>query len=174
MDAYDGGDVDDVLGAGDGWDLFGPSSLDGLAGMVGDGGDAAYARGVDYTAVLRAAKSSEREVRRALGRVMPPDTRVVTQAWSTAQGEPVVLVELSAEAWCRWARFAEGSAEWLAGSHRHGVRNVMTVRDTVRELRRLRLSATGQQPVAVAEPGDFWSRCPAAVMVDLVSVYQGK
>src|SRR6266568_8965823 len=88
MSARDGQDADDAYGSGDGWDLFGLDALSDITGLIGDGRDAGYVRGVDYTAALREAKSGERAVLRALGRVMPPGARVATQAWATERGEP--------------------------------------------------------------------------------------
>jgi hypothetical protein len=174
MSARDGQDADDGYGLGDGWDLFGSDGLGGLAGLIGDGRDAEYVRGVDYTAAVRQAKSGERAVLRALGRVMPPGAHVATQAWTTERGEPVVLVEMSADAWCRWARHAEGTWCWRAGSRR----DVITLRDAVRAYRRAyrRAGVAPLRPVSAEGSAhrDFWSRCPAAVMVDLVTACQGK
>jgi hypothetical protein len=85
-----------------GWDLFGSHGFEAVAGLVGDGRDSAYVRGVDYTAAVRRAKSGERMLLRALRRALPLGVRVVTQSWCTEDGEPVVRVEMSAEAWRRW------------------------------------------------------------------------
>jgi hypothetical protein len=173
MNAHDGQDTDEGYEPGDGWDLFGSDGLGDLAGLIGDGSDAGYMRGVDYTAAIRQAKSGEREVLRALGKVVPPGEHVTTQAWSTPDGEPVVLVEMSAVVWSRWARRAKGNWYWRAGSRR----DMITLRDAVRAHRRSRgvvpVPEAGQRAAGGSSHRDFWSRCPAAVMVDLVTAPRG-
>jgi hypothetical protein len=113
MDVSGGQGADGTDGADDGWDLFGPPGLEAVAGLV-DARDSAYARGPDYTAAVRAAKLGEREVARALRRVMGPGVRVVTQAWCTEQGEPVVRVRV--EWWpsrVRWLARIGGGERWV-------------------------------------------------------------
>jgi hypothetical protein len=170
MNARDGQDADDGYGLGNGWDLFGLDALSGLAGLIGDGRDAGYVCGVDYTAALRQAKACERVVLRALGRVMPPGAHVVTQAWATELGEPVVLVEMSADAWSWWVRGTEGGWGWRPGS----CRDVITLRDAVRAHRRAWVGPSRPVSADGSPHRDFWSRCPAAVMVDLVIAHHGK
>jgi hypothetical protein len=163
-------DADEGYGAGDDWDMFGDRVLGDLAGLIGDGGDAQYMREADYTAAVRQAKICEREVLRALGDVLPPGVRVFTQAWSTPEGEPVVLVEISVDVWCRWAKRAEGVWHWWYGSRRDPV----ALGHAVRANRRSRglIPEPGRGAAGASARRSFWFRCPASVMVELVSAYQ--
>lgn len=108
------------------------SAIAGMAGLIGDGGDAEHVRGVDYTRSLRAAKLGEQRVLRALAEVLPPGVEVVTQAWSTPEGDPVIMVEMTVEVWMRWARRARGESSWWCGSRRDPASLRQAVRATLR------------------------------------------
>lgn len=170
MSTREGQDADEEYRSGNGWDLFGDGVLGDLAGLIGDGGDAEYVREVDYTVAVRQAKFCEREVLRALGKVLPPGVHVITQAWCTPDGEPVVLVEISADVWCRWAKRADGIWHWWYGSRRDPV----ALRHAVRANRRSRglIPEPKQRSAGPSALRDFWLRCPASVMVELVSAHQ--
>jgi hypothetical protein len=153
MHVHGGQDADDgdVPGSGeDGWDLFGSQGLEGLSGLIGDGRDARYARGVDYTAAVRSAKSGERWVSRALRRLLWPGTRMATQSWSTKQGEPVVRVEMemTPEMWCRWVSRIEDAQRHM----RQLAEQPLTLRDVLRHQRR-----DGSMTPAMRRA---WVRCP--------------
>jgi hypothetical protein len=161
MGMHGGRDAEGGDGAGrdDGWDLFGPDGLDGVAGLVGDGRDSRHVRGVDYTAAVRMAKSGEWLVSRALERVMCPGARVVTYSWSTELGEPMVRVELemSGEVWRRWV----ARVEEIGRCVRAYANGPLPVGDVPRARRRGSLFSASLRRVWVRRPASLAAPCNA-------------